>query len=74
MEKTRHFPKTVAEHQFVMHLAITWCEITGKMPPKVAHGARPGPFARLVQKCLRLSGSAANAINVINEYGRLRGD
>jgi len=70
----RHFPKRPAEHQFVMHLAITWCEITGKMPPKVTHKDSPGPFARLVQKCLRLSGSGANAINVINEYGRLRPD
>jgi hypothetical protein len=73
-EKTRHFPKTAAEDQFVAHLALTWCEMTGELPPKVVHQEMLGPFGRLVQKCLRLSGSSANAANLINKYGRLRGD
>jgi hypothetical protein len=71
-KRTRHFPKTFAEDQFVAHLAIAWCDITGKLPPKVTHQENPGPFARLVRECLRLSGSSANAVNLINKYGRLR--
>jgi hypothetical protein len=73
-KKMRHFPKTVAEDQFVAHLALTWCEITGEFPPKVIHQDQGmmGPFGRLVQRCLRLSGSSANAANLINKYGRLR--
>jgi hypothetical protein len=75
-EKVRHFPRTVAEDQFVAHLAITWCEITGKLPPKVVRQDQEmlGPFGRLVQKCLRLSGSSSNAVNLINKFGRLRRD
>jgi hypothetical protein len=73
-EKVRHFPRTVAEDQFVAHLALTWCEITGELPPKVVHQDQGmlGPFGRFVQKCLRLSGSSANAANLINKYGHLR--
>jgi hypothetical protein len=71
-EKTRHFPKTAAEDQFVAHLAITWRGITGKLPTKVTHREILGPFTRLVQECLRLSGSSVNAVNLINKYGRLR--
>jgi hypothetical protein len=73
-EKMRHSPKTVAEDQFVAHLALTWCEITGDLPPKVVHQEMLGPFGRFVKKCLRLSGSSANAANLINKYGRLRPD
>lgn len=75
-DKTKHFPKTAAEDQFLAHLAITWCEITGELPPKVVHQRQEllGPFGRLVQKCLRLCGSSANAANLINKYGRHRDD
>ena len=69
-ELSRHFPKRSAERDFVMHLAITWCEMTGKLPPKVVHQESPGPFARMVQKCLRLSGSAANAVNPVTHNSR----
>jgi hypothetical protein len=73
-ELRRHFPKRSAERDFVMHLAITWCEITGKRPPKFVYQQGPGPFARMVQKCFTLSGSAANAVNLINRLGRQRND
>lgn len=73
-EKTKHFRKTVAEDQLVMNLALTWCQMTGELPPKVVHQEMLGPFGRLVKRCLRLSGSSANAANLINKYGRLRDD
>jgi hypothetical protein len=73
-EKTRHFPKTVAEDQLIMHIAITWCDVTGKMPPKVVNPQGPGPFARLVRECLQLLGSNASAAKLINKYGQRRPD
>ncbi len=73
-EKTRHFPKTVAEDQLVMHLAILWCDMTGKMPPRVVSSHGFGPFARLVRECLELLGSNASAAKLINKYGQRRRD
>lgn len=72
---SRHFPKRPAEYQFVMHLAITWYEITGKSAPRFTRQGSHGPFARMVEKCLRLCGGpAANVTNLVNEHGRRRGD
>jgi hypothetical protein len=72
---SRNFPKRSAEYQFVMHLAITWYEMTGKSAPRFTRQGSPGPFARMVHKCIKLcEGPAANAINLVNEHGRRRGD
>jgi hypothetical protein len=71
-EPKRHFQKTSAELRLVMHLALTWLIVTGKSPPKVVNRDKPGPFARTVRKCFHLSGTAADSINVINEFGRRR--
>jgi hypothetical protein len=71
-EKTRHFPKTAAEDQLVMHLAILWCDMTGKMPPRVVPSHGFGPFARLARECLELLGSNASAAKLINKYGQRR--
>jgi hypothetical protein len=70
--KTRHFSKTAAAKQLVMHLAIMWCDITGKMPPIVSHPEAPGPFPRLVMDCFTLLGSRASAVKIINRYGKQR--
>ena len=72
-EPRRHSPKRAAERKLVMHLALTWVDVTGKPAPKVVLRRKPGPFARLVQECLKRSGAAAaDAINLINDYGRQR--
>jgi hypothetical protein len=56
-----------------MHLQLAWLEATGKPPSLAASAARPGPFARMVGKCLELVGAGhADAVGLINELNRRR--
>jgi hypothetical protein len=71
-DQISHFSKRAPELQFIMHLALTWLEATGKPPPKFVNRGKPGPFAKMVHECLRRSGAAVNSINLINDYGRER--
>jgi hypothetical protein len=72
-ESRRHFSRRAAERDFVMWLSVAWTEASGKPPARTAHHSAPGPFARLVHKCLRLVGAqAADAVELINELNRRR--
>jgi hypothetical protein len=72
-EPQRHFPKREAELSFVMWLRIAWLEATGKEAPLTADPRRPGPFARMVQKCLGLVGAGhADAVGLINSLNESR--
>jgi hypothetical protein len=72
-EPRRHFPKRDAERDFVIWLALAWHGATGKAPPRTADSRNPGPFARVVCKCLRLVGAGhVNAVELINELHRRR--
>jgi hypothetical protein len=69
----QHFPKRDAERDFVMWLQLAWLEATGKPPSLAANPARPGPFVRMVRKCLALVGAGhADAVGLINELNRRR--
>jgi hypothetical protein len=69
----QHFPKRDAERDFVMWLQLAWLEATGKPPSVAANPARPGPFVRMVRKCLALVGAGhADAVGLINELNRRR--
>jgi hypothetical protein len=69
----QHVPKRGAELTFVSNLAAAWLDATGESPARTANRRAPGPFARLVRKCLELVGAPeANAINLINELDRRR--
>ncbi len=69
----RHFPKREAERTLVMWLRIAWLEATGKEAPLTTDPRRPGPFARMVQECLRLLGAAhADAVGLLNMLNQAR--
>jgi hypothetical protein len=69
----RNFPKRDAELNFIMWLQVAWLEATGQWPSRAANAARPGPFARMVRKCLELVGAGhADAVGLINELNRRR--
>jgi hypothetical protein len=71
---SRHFAKRAAEREFVTLLRFAWLEATGKQPARTARHDSPGPFARLVDECLRLVGAPyADAIELINDLHRRRG-
>jgi hypothetical protein len=66
-EKSPHFWKRQAERDFVMWLRIAFEEATGHPPAATANSTNPGPFARMVMRCLILIGAPhANAIELIN--------
>jgi hypothetical protein len=75
-----HFPKRDAERDFVMWLQLAWTEAAnekveagGLMPSLAANPARPGPFARMARKCLKLVGADhADVAGLINELNRRR--
>lgn len=76
-KKQRNFDRRAAERDFVMWLRVTWVEAVGQTPSQTARHAdasrRPGPFARMVQECLRLVGAPdADAVGLINELHRRR--
>jgi hypothetical protein len=72
-KRVRNFAKRDAELNFIMWLGIAWLEATGELPSRAANAARPGPFARMVQNCLKLVGAGhANAVGLINELNRRR--
>ena len=72
-EPRRHFPKREAERTFVMWLRTAWLDATGKEAPRTADPRRPGPFARMVRKCLILVGAGhADAIGLLNELNQIR--
>ncbi len=55
-EKTRHPARRKVEREFVGGLREVWLKSTGKAPSRTADRRNLGPFARLVQECLRLVG------------------
>jgi hypothetical protein len=62
-----------AERTFIIFLQLAWLEATGKQPSLAANPARPGPFVRMVRKCLKLVGAGhADAVGLINELNRWR--
>src|SRR5262245_6601386 len=62
-----------AERSFIIFLQMAWLEATGKRPSLAANPARPGPFVRMVRKCLKLVGAGhADAVGLINELNRWR--
>jgi hypothetical protein len=66
-EPQRHVLKRDAEQNFVMFLQIAWLDATGGAPILSASATKPGPFTRMVTKCLKLVGAGhANAAGVIN--------
>lgn len=70
-EPRRHFPKREAERNFTMWLGTAYCEAVGRLPAPTADYRNPGPFARMVQKCLYLVGVPhASAVELINELHR----
>jgi hypothetical protein len=72
-EPSRQFPKRDAERGFIMWLQVAWLEATGERPSVAANSARPGPFARMVQQCLKLVGANhADAVGLINELNKRR--
>jgi hypothetical protein len=69
----RHFPRRDAERNLATSLALVWYEATGKKPPRTADSRNPGPFARVVGKCLRLVGAAhVDAVELIKGLDRRR--
>jgi hypothetical protein len=69
----RHFRRRDVERNFVMWLSVTWLEATGKPPARTARHSTLGPFARFVDKCLRLVGAHdADTVELINELNRRR--
>jgi hypothetical protein len=72
-EPRRHFPRRDAERDFVVWLGTAWYAATGKKPPRTADSRKPGPFARLVKRCLALVGAPhANAVELIKGLDRYR--
>jgi hypothetical protein len=72
---SRNLPKRQAERDFVVNLQLAWAESVGKKPPQAANINRLGPFALMVQACLRAVGagsSEAAVVGRINELNRHR--
>ena len=56
-----------------MWLRIAWLEATGKEASLTADPRRPGPFARMVQECLKLVGAGhADAVALVNKLNQIR--
>jgi hypothetical protein len=71
--KDRKFQRRESEHDFVIHLQLTWLHATGAVPATTADLRKRGPFARFCQECLDLAGSPhVNAVKVINSVARDR--
>jgi hypothetical protein len=71
----RNLPKRQAERDFVMHLQLAWAESVGMPPPRAANINRLGPFALMVQACLRRVGAGSSdgtVVGLINELNRRR--
>jgi hypothetical protein len=71
---SKNFLRREAERNFVERISIAWVKSTDKKPPRTARradaGRGIGPFARLVQECLRLVGASyADPVALINEVG-----
>jgi hypothetical protein len=72
-QRSKNFPRRDAERDLVMWLQVAWLEATEKRPSLAANPARPGPFARMAAKCLRLVGAShADTVGLINELNRRR--
>lgn len=73
-------PKRKAELEFVGDLRLAWLMTTGKNPSRTARWSCPGPFVKLVERCLELVGaydenhSNSAAARLINEWERRRKD
>jgi hypothetical protein len=68
-----HFPKREAELTFVMWIRTAWLEATCTEATLTTDPRRPGPFARMVQECLRLVGAAhADGIGLLNKLNEVR--
>jgi hypothetical protein len=74
-KRTRNFAKRDAELNFIIWLQTTWPESAGVLPSQAANPARPGPFARMMQECLKLVGAChADAVGLINELNKRRSE
>lgn len=72
-QRIRNIAKRDAERNFVMWLQVAWLEATGTQPSLAANSERPGPFARMVRKCLALVGAGhADVVGLINELNKRR--
>jgi hypothetical protein len=71
-EKPRRPPRRKAELDFVMWLEVAYFEATGIPPTHMANPDRPGPFARMVQACLKNIAPGANAVELLNELHQRR--
>jgi hypothetical protein len=72
-EPRRNLPKRDAERYFVMMLRIAWTEAVGTPPSVAANSARPGPFARMVKRCLELVGGGhVDVAGLINDLNKRR--
>jgi len=76
-KKEKNFDRREAERNFAMWVRLAWVEATNAIPARTArHGDRsrdPGPFARMLQKCLHLVGALdADVVELINKLHRLR--
>jgi hypothetical protein len=70
---TRNPKKRQAERSFVISIRLAWLESTGEPPNVAANASRPGPFVRMVQKCLALVGAGhADAVGIINWLNKQR--
>jgi hypothetical protein len=67
-------PRREAELRFVMLIEHAYQDAVGKLPSYTASAALPGPFARMVQKCLdRIAGDGVvSAAKMLNELHRRR--
>src|SRR5262249_22629090 len=68
----RKRPKDEAGREFVMWLAIAYCEAIKKTPPRRVNEFS-GPFVKFVCECFELTGApAGNVYRLINELGKAR--
>ena len=72
-EPSRREPRREAERNFVMWLQIAVAETTETVPTLTARYGKLGPFARMVQMCLRKAGAKyAEVAQLLNDLNRAR--
>ena len=71
-EPPRRPPRRKAELDFVMWLEVAYVEATGMPPTHMANPDRPGPFACMVQACLKKIAPGANAVGLLNKLHQRR--
>jgi hypothetical protein len=72
-EPQRHFPKREAEKYFIVMVQAAWTEATGKLPAMTARPGMLGPFAKMVNECLKLAGAGhADVAGLLNDMNEQR--